>query len=223
MGSLPETVDFRLLNTLEQMKKLIIVISIIFSVLDANGQFIDNVNLYSGISISKVDWTIFGNNIDTSPSVGYSTGFKIGFLNEKYYSLNSKIGMNQISIAQKVPFLDINGNIVDYSTDRYDFNYLTLNISARIKLLRNNFEPFVSVGSRIDYLVSYTKFRDKVRKIDYGMGFGLGLNYFLKTNVILSVEFGYEIRVNEISENIIPNNNFLVEFGFGFKINNNDQ
>ena len=205
------------------MKRPIIFLLVIIG-LRANCQVINDINLSSGISISKIDWRILDNNLYNKTILGYSTSFTVGYLEHSYWEINSKIGCYQIGGKEKMEYTDISGNNLGSSTTRFYFNYFNFNTTFKVKYRINKFEPYLCIGPRIDLLASSTvsykslDSRSDFKDFNYGLDIKGGASFFADERFFLSGNIGYSKSFMDISDYVKPKGNIIIEVGLGYKL-----
>ncbi len=209
------------------MKRTIIFLLVIIG-LQANCQVINDINLSSGISISKIDWNVLDNILYDKAILGYSTGFAIGYLEHNYWEINSKIGFYQIGGKEKTEYADLYGNKYGSSTTRFYFNYFNFNTTFKVKYRINKFEPYLCIGPRIDWLASSTmsyKSSDSdsdsgsdFKDFNYGLDCKGGVLFFADERFFLSGNIGYSMSFMDISDYVRSKGNIIIEVGLGYKL-----
>lgn len=202
------------------VKRAIIVLLAIIG-LQANCQVINDINLSSGISISKIDWS---DKMYDKAIIGYSTSFVVGYLEHNYWEINSKIGFYQIGGKDKIDFTDESGNIISKATSRFYFNYFNFNTTFKVKYRFDKFEPYLCFGPRIDWLASSTMsykssgsgydFKD----FNYGLDCKGGVLFFADDRFFLSGNIGYSKSFMDIADYVKPKGNIIIEVGLGYKL-----
>ncbi len=201
------------------MRKSSILLIFIILVFRLDGQVINNINLFSGISFSKITWNTNGLTLYERPIIGYSTGLKIGYLEHNYWTCNTKIRFYQLGGSDKVTLVDANGNNIEDITTRFYFNELGINATIQVKYPINKFIPFIYLGPRLDFLLSSSQSFKDIEKNNYGLDFGIGLSYHLTDKVFLTSDIGYSLLirkiVNKTNCTLNPDINMLIEVGIG--------
>jgi len=198
------------------MKRAIIFLLVIIG-LQANCQIINDINLSSGISISKIDWN---DKIYNKAILGYSTSFTVGYLEHDYWEINSKIGFYQIGGKDKIDFADESGNIIGNGTSRFYFNYFNFNTTFKVKYRINKIEPYFCFGPRIDWLSSstYSSNLNSFKDFNYGLDIKGGVSFFADERFFLSGNIGYSKSFMDISDYVKPKGNIIIEVGLGYKL-----
>ena len=202
------------------MKRAIIFLLVIIG-LQANCQVINDINLSSGISISKTDWS---DKMYNKAIIGYSTSFVVGYLEHNCWEINSKIGFYQIGGKEKIDFADESGNIIDKGTARFYFNYFNFNTTFKVKYRFDKFEPYLCFGPRIDWLASstyssiYLSNHKSFKDFNYGLDIKGGTAFFADERFFLSGNIGYSKSFMDISDYVKPKGNIIIEVGLGYKL-----
>ncbi|MEI7504495.1 MAG: outer membrane beta-barrel protein [Paludibacter sp.] len=153
------------------MKKVFLVFLLFLIFQNMKGQK-NEIGQETGISISSVDWTSSNTESYSKKIFGLTSGFKIGYLNHKYWNLNSGLYYAQRGGCEQVKLIDINGIPQGEETSRFEFNYLTINTTFNTKYQTKVVNPCIFVGPRFDFLISSTITSKEFNKINYGVDFG---------------------------------------------------
>lgn len=100
----------------------------------------------------------------------------VSYLNRKHFNLSTNGGYLQKGGKEKVAFTDGSGNDIGEGYDGPVFGYVSLNTTADIKIPINNLTPYISIGPRIDYLISDNNRLSDPNKISYGGLLGVGVS-----------------------------------------------
>lgn len=146
------------------------------------------IKLQGGTSFSKLDWELKGTNVDpffSETFIGYSFFAGLDYLDKQYYNLSSNMGMIRKGGKGEVELTDINGDLIGETvTEKPTLDYFSINTTFDLKYrIKEAVSPFISIGPRLDYLVSSSKIFDDLKDIDelnhlaIGMILGGGLKY----------------------------------------------
>jgi len=153
----------------------------------------------------------------------------IDYLNLKYFNLSSNIGFIQKRGKDSIQVATSNGEIEGKRLMKNQLNYLTINTTANLKLPIKDFViPYLFVGPRVDYLVSYKESADfikqfddwgKLNKLVYGVIAGVGLDFKIKRFFVGAV-FNYYFNFNKIVDDTSDNNvsNKIIDKAFAVNL-----
>jgi hypothetical protein len=157
-----------------------------------------------GTSLSSLDWKLntWGSQFSKT-LVGFSGSIGIDYFAKKNFNLSSNLGFLTKGGVEKTGLTDASGFPTDEEIVRQaKLNYVSFNTCIDLKYpLKEAFIPYLSVGPRIDYLISHSKEFDIVdhKNISYGLVIGAGIKYDIS-----KVQFGlrgdYFLNFNKIAE-----------------------
>ena len=133
--------------------------------------------------------------------IGFNAIASVGYLNFKYFNFNSGIGIIQGGGKEEIATY-----ISPYQKDNISvkLNFLTINTSIKLKIpIKEIFEPYINVGPRVDYLLSYSHASDlfntnpDLNKILYGALVGGGIIFKVK-KIQLGLACDYYLNLNKI-------------------------
>lgn len=141
----------------------------------ASGQ---TVKIQTGTTVSKLDWEI--GNMNFSPYnetlIGYSVFAGIEYLENKFFNLSSNLGVVRKGGKEKVTYVTETGELIDKKTEKATLDYITVNSTFDIQYpIKDKVLPFMSVGPRFDYLISYSNVFDSLKEIDALKKYNIGL------------------------------------------------
>jgi len=192
--------------------------------------------LQIGPSFSELSWKNSMVNKDpfNKGIVGFDAMAGVNYLNFKYFCLSSNIGFIQKGGSQKVTMTNELGDSIATTEETERLNYLTLNTTFDLKIpIKDDIEPYILVGPRIDYLINYKENigflkqfdnAGKLIKISNGFITGAGINFQIKKNQLGAI-FDYYINLNKLVDytsdkdvcNKISDNTYTLNFQVGYK------
>jgi len=212
-------------------------ITFLFFVLQIGTLIGQNLKIQIGPTFSKLNWensmvdeTVYNNNI-----TGVSVLIGIDYLNFKYFNLSSNIGFIQKGGKDSVFVVAPLGGVENKGLLKIKLNYLTVNTTANLKFPIKDFViPYLFVGPRIDYLISYKEdavvlqqFDDMgiLNKLIYGVLTGVGIDFKIKKFFVGAV-FDYYFNFNKIVDNTSDTNvsneiidrTFTIDLKVGYKM-----
>jgi hypothetical protein len=217
------------------MKRLIILSVIIFI---TSVVLCQTFSLQIGPSFSNLKWE--NSMIDEShahfnkTAIGFNAMIGVDYLKLKYLNLSSDFGFIRKGGRDDLWYagLELYG---EEEIITVKMNYITLNTTLNFKVPIKDFVfPYVLVGPRIDYLLSYKEdleflkqFEDYgiLNKFTYGMIAGAGIDFIIK-QYIFGTGFEYYLNFNRIvnatSEwgvfNSINDRTFIIDAKIGYQL-----
>jgi len=170
--------------------------------------FSQTLKIQTGTSLSKLDWQIntIGFEYLNETLVGFSIFGGIEYLNKDYFNLSTNIGYLVKGGKDEYDFVNLTSEILMRKEKKVKLNYITLNTLLDFKYpINDKIIPFVSIGPRIDYLLSYSDVLDKLDeineldKLSFGLSVGAGVRYQL-SKVRFGIRTDYYVNFNEIAE-----------------------
>jgi hypothetical protein len=216
------------------MKKIgLLLIGLTIAVL-LNAQ---TINIQGGTSFSKLDWELKGINVDpflTETLIGYSFFAGLDYLDKQYFNLSSNIGMIRKGGKGEVELTNINGDLTDETvTVKPNLDYFSINTTFDLKYrIKEAVSPFISIGPRLDYLVSSSKMFDDLKDMDelnnvaIGLILGGGLKYDY-SNLQFGLRADYYIDFTKVAdwkieetntEGEVTVNTFTINLTIGYKL-----
>jgi hypothetical protein len=188
----------------DKMKKLLIIFTGLFLIIEFSiGQIVK-------LQLGR-NWSVLEDGKSTQyfdplegfdePFPGYSLFIGIDYLNLKVFNLSSNLGYITKKGEQSYISLRPNGGS-DLITNRTNLGYLSFNTTIDLKYpVRDLLIPFVSVGPRLDYLISdKSESRwDILKPAVYGMTLGGGLKYNI-SKIQIGLRFDHYLNFNKNSE-----------------------
>ncbi|MCD4729982.1 MAG: PorT family protein [Bacteroidales bacterium] len=210
-------------------KILILGLLLIFG--GVNGQFIDNFGLRAGIGLSNQYWEYKYVGFETfSGWKEYNLGPVIYINAEKeilkYLSIRTELGYNQKGFVDEINFVNemIEGDIILHN--------LSFNVSGKVNPFNTKLKPYLILGLRVDYLISYKDFIvqyngetqtiwggeiDDYNKFVLNGLIGLGLAY--NELIYIDLEFNPAITKNLDNQGLSIKDKYFA-FTIGLNINN---
>jgi len=186
------------------MRKLIIICAGLFLTVGfSTGQIVK-------LQIGR-NWSILENGKSTQffdplkgfdePFPGYSVFIGIDYLNLKFFNLSSNLGYIIKKGEQSYISLRPNGGS-DLVTNKTNLGYLSINTTIDMKYpIRNLLIPFISLGPRLDYLISNKSESrwDILKSSVFGITMGGGLKYNI-SKMQIGLRFDHYLNFNKNSE-----------------------
>lgn len=174
------------------MKRLgLLLVGLTISIL-THGQMI---NIQGGATLSKLDWQIgsIQTELFNETLIGYSFFAGLDYLDKKYFNLSSNFGLVRKGGKGEFKLTNAMGELTDETViEKATLDYLSLNTLIDIKYqFKEKISPFISIGPRFDYLISYSNHFDGLEEIDklnrtsLGLILGGGIKYDLS-----KIQFG---------------------------------
>lgn len=207
------------------MKKIIVVfVMMLTGIALLEAQVVKSIALKPGIVWANQKWEWI--NIQDIAEYKYKTGLHMGvnleFLQHKFLSIIAEGGYIEKGMVQEIELTtpempEGSGEIKTFKTS-FRYAYLSPMLKARIEF--RNFVPYVFVGPRVDFYLSYKsdlnfdELEEEMNKTIFGMIYGLGLEYMLGP-VGIALIYSQQLDFMPAMENEPPH-------GFGLeKITNN--
>jgi hypothetical protein len=163
-------------------------------------------NLESRIGLTPTTF-LDQTRIDPSVFIG------VEFLEGKYWSISSNIGVVRKGGKEPWANVDSSGNVISASTVSEMFNYLSVNTLFNLKYpIKKRWTPFVGVGPRIDFLIShnhtfqYFDYPGFLQKKSYGAEAAVGVRYTFST-FLLGVRAEHLYNFNHLASDGLEVNN----------------
>ena len=224
------------------MKKTILLSILIasFIIQKTNSQVIRNVEIESGISLSKQTWTYksIDHTLKKDNRIGLNLSVKLEWFNYDYLTLITDMGYIQKGCKEEImmttPDNPESGPLKTFDT-RFDYFYFSPQLKIRKEF--NRIIPYIYAGPRIDYQLSYNSDFDlsnietDFEKIILGVNYGIGIEYSLKG---IGINFRFtnfydftDIMNTEPAQNysgmIIKNNAFTFNLGIKYYLKQKDK
>lgn len=208
-----------------KMKKTLLLANLlaIFIFHNTNAQIIKDIGVKSGISLSSQNWIYNGTDIELKRDyrTGLNFAVNLEWFDNDYFTLITDIGYIQKGFKEEImmttPDNPDSGPLKTFDT-RFDYLFFSPQLKVRKEI--NRIIPYVFVGPRIDYQLSYNSdfnlavIENDFEDIIFGLNYGLGIEYMLN-GLGLNVEFTNFYDFTDVM-NIEP-----AEDNPGLKINNN--
>jgi hypothetical protein len=162
-------------------------------------------HLNLGTSLSKLDWKyIYQEGYEQQyddPLLSYAFSTGVEYLEQKYYSISSDLLFYRSGGNYSEE--ELNTNFVFNSPEMISVSYLSLGSSFNYNPLNNNFKLQLSLGPRIDYIISGTKNEpynwidegNGLNKFNFGFTAGVGLYYNIDDYVFgLNAQYLYRFK-----------------------------
>ncbi|MGE5425365.1 MAG: hypothetical protein ACM3N9_08360 [Syntrophothermus sp.] len=213
------------------MKKYLLLLTFVLTVFSASSQII---HISGGPVFTRIRWSEWTDLSDTYYKeyglVRANVNIGFDYLNKKYFFLSSNFG-----------YLQKGGkNEMIYSPASSEFNtlhlsYLTLNTLFVLKTDLKKFQPCLSLGPRVDYLLgseyeapgmfsgTHELNEEFVNSFIYGITAGIGLNYNVE-RFRIGVGSQYLYNFNKAANSktsgssaTLTDHTFLLNLDFGYK------
>lgn len=139
--------------------------------------------------------------------IGFDASLGIEYLNFKYFNLSSGLGFTQKGGKDSLMVTGAQGENGSMAEFKIRLNYLTLNTVVELKVpIRDFITPYVLIGPRLDYLISYKEGANSIKQFDeigkvnkfiYGIITGAGINFKIK-KIQLGIVFDYYFNINKL-------------------------
>lgn len=197
---------YKLINGKYNLKRSVLIVSFCISVLSLGAQI---VNFSAGPTFSKLNWYnsfVSNSNPYGERYVGFSSTMGIDYLQKQHFELSSSLGYLQNGGFGSAHGIKPNNEdtIIDVRTT---VSFITTINTARTKIqIGKKMTPFLGLGFRIDYLVSYNESVglldqfdeiNELNRIILGIVGEAGLKYDLK-KWQFSFRFQYNYGMNKL-------------------------
>lgn len=187
-------------------QRLLLILALLLIVKFTYSQFIDRCGINIGASYSTQIWDYKLITMDQDNKYGF--GLQSFLQAEKdfgnHFTLRAEGGYIQKGFKNNKSFTSTDGSFVKTSNDNVTLHNLALNLGIKIKPLKFDYSPYLLLGVRSDYLISYNdvefeesasgkKFKmyestiEDFNKFNFGGLIGLGLDI----NGLMYLEFEY--------------------------------
>ena len=214
------------------MTRISFAVTLLLSVYISQGQVF---KIQAGTSLSSLDWNIITNNykIPGNRIVGQSIFFGFDYAEKRSFNLSRNIGSIRKGSRQKGFIIDSFGNVIERKNIPFALDYLTLNTTLDLKYpIKDKVVPFISIGPRIDYIISTSdnfkalKDMDELNMFSCGINLGIGIKYqFSRFQIGMRGDYLYNF--NKISDYYNPidltglkvsDNTFLLNTFLGYRL-----
>lgn len=213
------------------MKNIFLILILFFA---TSITFSQTIYIQSGVSNSSIDWQIFQNlKIFNKSLIGHSFFIGVDYLQKKYFNLSCNLGTLRKGGSDVFQYTDEFGNYLFSQTQKATADYISFNTTIDLKYpIKDKFIPFVSLGPRIDFLVSnsieFKKLKDNndLYKLNSGINFGLGIKYKI-SKFLIGLRGDYLMPFANIADyktvvgqpdKHIKDKTFLINFIFGYQL-----
>jgi len=219
------------------MKKIVLILFVFACYLSLDAQ---TLRFTAGTSFSKLDWKYIGEAGEEKqyedPVTSYSFLAGMEYLEHKYYSLSSDLLMYKS--GGQYSEQELNSNFIFVSPEKISLSYLSFGTSFNFNPVNNKFRLQLSLGPRVDYIVSGSKEspydwidqRDGLTKFNFGITAGIGFYYNME-KYIFGINSQYLNRMKKLAD-LQPSENpglsyggveateqiFLLGISFGYRI-----
>ncbi len=208
---------------------LLAIVTLIVTEIDA--QIIRNTGIQSGISISKQSWLYKSTNNKSIKDyrVGLNLVINCEWFDNEYFSVLTDLGYIQKGCKEKIENTTASQPEGDGTFKTYDtrFDYLTFSPKFKIRKEIKNIIPFLFIGPRLDYQLSYksdfnySQIENDFKKIIWGLNYGIGFEYksgYIGIAAILQHQYDFTKIINTESSQqntglSIKNNAFVINLG----------
>ncbi len=168
------------------MKKIFIATVFIFTLIFGHSQNTNSIGIKSGLTFATQDWKY---NYNIKQDIRYKTGLfealTFDFFNGKHFSLITDLSYTQKGFKEIVLLVNPNNPevILGYSTINTRFDFITLSPMLKFRMDYKSFSPYIIVGPRVDYYISYNSVIDfsaivnKFNNPVFGLTTGIGVEY----------------------------------------------
>jgi hypothetical protein len=204
------------------MRQSILVIFFTLYVFSAQGQTVKSIGIKGGLSIANQPWQY--KTINFTPQGYYKTGIysvlTLELFQHKYLSLLTDLGFiqkgNQIEIEVTTTENPDGGTLTKLKST---INYFTFSPLLKFRYDIKRWTPYVFVGPRIDYQLSYqsefsSAIGNEFNKSILGITYGAGVE-FRQNKIGMLMEFQHQPDITSVMDKPISSTNT------GLKITNN--
>ncbi|MCK9451080.1 MAG: PorT family protein [Bacteroidales bacterium] len=217
------------------MKKIMLLILLIVSSIaqKSNAQLLKDVGIKTGICFSNQNWTykISDRTYEKDYRTSLNLALSLEWFDNEIITLVTDVryiqkGFQEEKIVRE-PRDPEHGRYKMYKTR---FDYLTFSPQLKVRKEINKVIPYVYIGPRIDYYLSYesdydlSPLENDFKRIIVGLNYGLGISYRIK-DIGISVEFTHfydftDVLNTQTNANmtgiIIKNNAYAIDLGINY-------
>lgn len=207
------------------MKKIVVAFVMMLSgITIIEAQVVKSIAIKPGIVWANQEWEWA--NVQDITEYKFKTGLHMGvnveFLQNKTLSIIAEGGYIEKGMVQEIELStpDMPEGTGEIKTFNTSFRYAYLNPMLKARIEVGNFVPYIFVGPRVDFYLSYKsdlnydELEDELNKTIFGMIYGLGLEYILGP-IGIALIYSQQLDFMPALENEPPH-------GFGLeKITNN--
>ena len=183
------------------MKIFVLTFGLFMFSIVVKSQFINGISANYGISLSDLNLesnVSYFRDLGAKSIVGFYSGINIESFEGKYLAFVTGIGFYQKGGLDKFN---------DESSINWNLDYLTIDAKLKAKYRYKNLSPYLLLGPRIDYMLKHGRELDainnndvKINKINYGLRYGIGLQYFID-NFFVGLGWENNYNLNSIVDN----------------------
>ena len=138
-------------------RRLTIILALILIANLSHSQIIDRYGINIGASYSTQIWDY--KLISVGSDNDYKVGLMVFFQAEKdlgnIFALRTELGYIQKGFKNQLELTFVDGTFADTNNDNVVFHDIALNLGLKIKPLKVDYSPYILVGLRSDYMISY--------------------------------------------------------------------
>lgn len=138
-------------------QRLVLILAFILIANLSHSQIINRYGINIGTSYSTQLWDYKLVPVDSDNE--YKFGFQAFLQTEKdfgnLFALRTEIGYIQKGFKNNITFTSEEGTFVGTNNDNVILHDLALNLGIKIKPLKSDYSPYLMVGLRSDYMISY--------------------------------------------------------------------
>jgi hypothetical protein len=176
-------------------QRLVIILALTLIAKISFSQIIDRYGINIGTSYSTQVWDYKLVPIDSDYE--YKFGFMAFLQAEKDFgnllALRTELGYIQKGFKNNIELLFVDGTSVRANNDNVILHDLALNLGLKIRPVKADYTPYLLVGLRSDYLISYKDIVIEVQEIEFNM-FESTIEDFNKFNLGGLIGLGIEIK-----------------------------
>ena len=209
---------------------LLIVLSITQK---SNAQLLKDVGIKTGICFSNQDWTykISDRTLEKDYRTSLNLALSLEWFDREIITLVTDVRYIQKGFQEKKivrePRDPEHGH---YKMFKTRFDYLTFSPQLKVRKEINKVIPYIYIGPRIDYYLSYksdfdlSRIENDFKKIIFGLNYGLGISYRIK-DIGISLEYTHfydftnAIHTQTTANTtgiIIKNNAYTIDLGINY-------
>ena len=138
-------------------QRLVFILVLILIAKFSHSQIIDRYGINIGTSYSTQIWNYKLVNVDSDNE--YKIGLQAFLQSEKDFgnllALRTEFGYIQKGFKNNVKLTSAEGTFIGTNNDNVILHDLALNLGLKVKPLKTDYSPYILVGIRGDYLISY--------------------------------------------------------------------
>ena len=138
-------------------QRLVFILVLILIAKFSHSQIIDRYGINIGTSYSTQIWNYKLVNVDSDNE--YKIGLQAFLQSEKDFgnllALRTEFGYIQKGFKNNVKLTSAEGTFIGRNNDNVILHDLALNLGLKVKPLKTDYSPYILVGIRGDYLISY--------------------------------------------------------------------